>query len=168
MYLVSNSLGESSAFAYDGEDKHNWSDDDKLLSMVFYGSGGGVIGERNGYGDDGLRKWSVQTGWPGVSGGIPGFDDTPVAGPTVYFIYSGDTLIGEIDSAGVPIAAYTWGPNGLISEHRFAVTADQAPYASSDESLWYQFGPQGETLRRRLDNGLSRGRDSGRHAVKWG
>ena len=53
-----------------------------------------------------------------------------------------DTLIGEINADGTPVAAYTWGAAGLVSEHRYDTTTPQ--------SFWYHYGPQGET--RQLTN----------------
>jgi len=44
-------------------------------------------------------------------------------------------LIGEIDRNGVPQVAYTWGRDGLVSERLIP----------SGQSLYYHFGPQGET-----------------------
>ncbi len=51
-----------------------------------------------------------------------------------FYVFSGDTLIGEV-SSGSPSYAYSWGSAGLISQRTIG----------SNESLWYHFGPQGET-----------------------
>lgn len=56
-----------------------------------------------------------------------------------FYVFSGDTLIGEV-TAGTPSYAYTWGTGGLVSQ-RGIVT---------NQSLWYHFGPQGES--RQLTN----------------
>ena len=52
-----------------------------------------------------------------------------------YYIYAGDTLIGEIDD-GVPTVAYTWGPDGVASRRTLT---------GSPNSRFYCYGPQGET-----------------------
>lgn len=55
-----------------------------------------------------------------------------------FYIFDGGVLLGEIESInGVSTtkAAYTWGAAGLVSER----LVDQ------NKSLWYAFGPQGET-----------------------
>jgi len=52
----------------------------------------------------------------------------------IYYIFAGDTLIGEITTS-TPTAAYTWGADGLISRRNL----------SSSTSSWYEFGAQGET-----------------------
>ena len=61
----------------------------------------------------------------------------PAGGAKTFYIFAGGTLLGEVQgTAGNPAtAAYTWGANGLISERLIA----------SNQSLWYHFGPQGET-----------------------
>ena len=106
----------------------DWSEDNKLTSVLY--SNGDV--EPNspsvnyGYGADGLRKWSQ-----------PSTNTTPT-----FYIYSGSTLIGEVNASGAAIAAHTWGAAGLVSEHRFATTV---PTTQNAQSLWYSFGPQGET-----------------------
>ncbi|HYP13046.1 MAG TPA: RHS repeat-associated core domain-containing protein, partial [Bryobacteraceae bacterium] len=56
-----------------------------------------------------------------------------------FYIFSGTTLIGEVTN-GTPTAAYTWSPSGLISDRLLP----------SGKSLFYHFGPQGET--RQLTN----------------
>lgn len=66
-----------------------------------------------------------------VTGTEPGWNNPD------YTIYDGDTPIGEVNRAGLSFA-YTWGANGLVSENENGV------------SLWYAFGPQGET--RQLTN----------------
>lgn len=56
------------------------------------------------------------------------------AGVGTYYIFSGDTLIGEINGT-TPTVAYTHGADGVISERDL----------STSTSHWYHFGPQGET-----------------------
>lgn len=77
----------------------------------------GLTSLNYGYDAAGLRVWS-QVG----------------AGAKTFYIFSGEQLIGEITPSG-PKAAYTWGADGLVSERLF----------SPAKSLWYAFGPQGET-----------------------
>lgn len=60
---------------------------------------------------------------------------SPSNSPWTVFIYSGDTIIGEVTPSGATVA-YTWGPSGIISERLLTGTP---------KSLWYHFGPQGET-----------------------
>ena len=55
-------------------------------------------------------------------------------------MFSGDTLIGELHS-GTPTYAYSWGSDGLVSQRLLTGTP---------KSLWYHYGPQGET--RQLTN----------------
>jgi len=52
----------------------------------------------------------------------------------IWYIFDGDRLIGEIQTGGAKVA-YTWGPDGLVSERIF----------SGNKSRYYHFGPQGET-----------------------
>lgn len=61
-------------------------------------------------------------------------------GGKTFYVFSGDTLIGEVNGAGQVQRAYTWGANGLVSER----------LVPQSRSLWYHFGPQGET--RQLTN----------------
>jgi RHS repeat-associated protein len=56
--------------------------------------------------------------------------------PNTFYIYDGDRVIGEINSSTGLLAAYTWGPGGIVSERILSGTP---------KSLWYHFGPQGET-----------------------
>ena len=78
-----------------------------------------------GYGASGLRTWS-QVG----------------SGTKTFYLYAGTALIGEIPAgSSTPSAVYTWGVTGLISERLTA----------ANKSLWYAFGPQGET-RQLTDN----------------
>lgn len=60
-------------------------------------------------------------------------------GPSVYLIYDGDTVIGEFTNTGAYTgfvsAVYTWGADGLVSER----------LVPQNKSLWYHYGPQGET-----------------------
>ena len=60
--------------------------------------------------------------------------------PRRHYVFSGDTLIGELHS-GTPTYAYTWGSDGLVSQRLLTGTP---------KSLWYHYGPQGET--RQLTN----------------
>lgn len=53
-------------------------------------------------------------------------------------MYNGSHLLGEASSTGAVTAAYTWGADGLVSEHL-------SPAGGTAKSLWYLFGPQGET-----------------------
>jgi RHS repeat-associated protein len=57
------------------------------------------------------------------------------AGGKSFHIYAGDLLLGEIASSNTVTAAYTWGANGLVALRR----------VSQSKSLWYHFGPSGET-----------------------
>jgi RHS repeat-associated protein len=61
-------------------------------------------------------------------------------GQTTLYIFSGDTLIGEVAN-GAPSAVYTWGADGLAAERLIG----------AQRSLFYHFGPQGET--RQLTDG---------------
>lgn len=61
-------------------------------------------------------------------------------GQTTFYIFSGDTLIGEIAN-NTPSAAYTWGADGLVSQRLI----------STNQSRFYHFGPQAET--RQLTDG---------------
>jgi RHS repeat-associated protein len=54
---------------------------------------------------------------------------------STFYIFDGSQLLGEVSSSGTVEAAYTWGAAGLVSER----------LVPSDTSLWYGFGPQGET-----------------------
>ena len=59
--------------------------------------------------------------------------------PSTIFIHDGDLLLGEVQGLGngttVVSAVYTWGAAGLVSER----------LPAQSKSLWYHFGPQGET-----------------------
>ena len=73
--------------------------------------------------------------------------------PTTFYVYDGDLLLGEVTTTlnGTQVqtsvtAAYTWGAAGLVSEKLSPATN----WPSSGTSLWYHFGPQGET--RQLTN----------------
>lgn len=58
------------------------------------------------------------------------------SGAKTFYIYSGLILLGEIQAgATTPSAVYTWGATGPVSERLIA----------SNRSLWYAYGPQGET-----------------------
>ena len=119
-----------------------------------------------GYAFDADGNWTVGVGWTAtfddlnhrthVQGPSPDPDMTygydargrrvmsqPAGGAKTFYIFDGGTLLGEVkNTTGNPAtAAYTWGENGLISERLLTPTA---------KSLWYHFGPQGET--RQLTN----------------
>ena len=64
----------------------------------------------------------------------------PAGGVATVYIYSGDTLLGEVTN-GVPSAIYTWGEDGLVSERVLQKTNT----GTTAKSYWYHFGPQGET-----------------------
>ena len=84
-----------------------------------------------GYGASGLRTWS-QSG----------------SNAKTFYLYDGPLLIGEITSGATPIpkAVYTWGAHGLVSER----LPDANGNLANGRSLWYSFGPHGET--RQLTN----------------
>jgi hypothetical protein len=48
----------------------------------------------------------------------------PAAGTKTFYIFDGDTLLGEVqNTSGFPAtAAYTWGANGLVSERLIGST----------------------------------------------
>ena len=46
-----------------------------------------------------------------------------VGGVSTFYIFAGDTLIGETDASGNPSVIYTWGVNGLISARRISSNA---------------------------------------------
>ena len=97
-----------------------WDDRNKAVQQ----SSGGVT-VNYGYAASGLRTTS-QVG----------------SGTKTFYIYSGTTLLGEIQAgSSTPSAVYTWGATGLISERLTA----------ANKSLWYACGPQGET-RQLTDN----------------
>ena len=64
--------------------------------------------------------------------------------PTVntFFVYDGSNLLGEVSSTGTVNAVYTWAADGLAAERLLPAT--------TAKSLFYAFGPQGET--RQLTN----------------
>lgn len=51
-----------------------------------------------------------------------------------WYIFDGNRLVGEIGTGGAKVA-YTWGVDGITSER----------IIPSNKSLYYHFGPQGET-----------------------
>lgn len=51
-----------------------------------------------------------------------------------WYLFDGDMLVGEVGTAGAKVA-YTWGADGMVSER----------IIPSNKSLYYHFGPQGET-----------------------
>ena len=57
-----------------------------------------------------------------------------------FYIFDGDTMIGEAQGNNTATVAYTWGANGPIAQRKI----------TTSQSLWYDFGPQGET--RHLTN----------------
>ena len=66
------------------------------------------------------------------------------AGKKTYYIFDGQTLIGEFEGTGATAAintTYTWGADGLVSER----IAPPGGGFTSAGSLWYCYGPQGET-----------------------
>lgn len=75
---------------------------------------------------------------------------TGTTGQQTFYVFSGDTLIGEIYS-GSPTYAYTWGSGGMTSSRSLA----------SSQSLWYHFGPQGES--RQLTDATSSVADAYRY-----
>ncbi len=63
------------------------------------------------------------------------FKQVGTSGTKTFYIFSGDQLIGEI-SGSTPSVAYSWGPDGVASERLLTGTP---------KSLFYCYGPQGET-----------------------
>ncbi len=84
-----------------------------------------------GYRSDGLRAWKENT-----------------AG-RIYYIYSGTTLLCEIDSTNALSSYNTWGPTGLLSR---TVTA-------GSKETWYIFDPQGDVALRLNGNGIQQSTD---------
>ena len=62
----------------------------------------------------------------------------------VYFIYDGDTLIGEMDAYGSTTAVNTTGATGLVSRQ---------PGGMSGDPIYYLFDPLGNVLHRLNDAG---------------
>ncbi len=60
------------------------------------------------------------------------------SGARTYFLYDGELLLGEYDSAGTVTAVNTWGANGLVSRR------------SGESSVHYTWDAQG-SLAQRLD-----------------
>lgn len=60
-------------------------------------------------------------------------------GTSTFYVFDGDLLLGEVQPLGALNAqatfAYTWGATGLVA-HRDIL---------GQRTLWYSFGPQGET-----------------------
>jgi hypothetical protein len=56
-------------------------------------------------------------------------------GTVKFYIFAGDTLIGEHTGATASVA-YTWGADGLVSQQTLSGTPT---------TLWHHYGPQGET-----------------------
>ena len=73
-----------------------------------------------GYTADGIRAWKQGSG------------------ASTYFLYDGELLLGEYDSAGTMTAVNTWGANGLVSRR------------SGGSSVHYTWDAQG-SLAQRLD-----------------
>ena len=70
----------------------------------------------------------------------------PTSGAKTFYIFDGTTLLGETQNTAGPTAAYTWGASGLVSERLLTGTP---------KSLWYHFGPQGETRLLTNSSGTS-------------
>lgn len=105
--------------AGDGTNAYAWDDRSNLTSRT-----AGGLTTSYGYDARGLRVVS-QVG----------------LGTKTFYIYDGNTLVGEVNGAGQVQRAYTWGTDGLVSER----------LVGQSKSLWYHFGPQGET--RQLTDG---------------
>ena len=75
---------------------------------------------------------------------------TGTTGQKTFYVFSGETLIGEV-YADSPSYAYTWGSTGLVSQRAIG----------SSLSVWYHFGPQQET--RQLTDGTGATVDSYRY-----
>lgn len=73
--------------------------------------------------------------------GRRGYYSNTTTGDKRYFVFHGDLLLGEVTNSAANRVAYTWGPDGLVSERLL----------QSSSSRYYHFGPQGET--RALTNG---------------
>lgn len=128
-YDAANKLSAASVFSYDKDGdltssspsgaSYGWDDRGNLVSRTVSGQ----VSYAYGYNALGQRVHSVIT---------------PSAQPTVntFFVYDGSNLLGEVSSAGVVNAVYTWGADGLASERLLPAT--------TAKSLFYAFGPQGE------------------------
>jgi RHS repeat-associated protein len=79
-----------------------------------------------GYDISGARVWSEELG-----------------SARKFYVFDGDRLIGEVSGA-TPTTVYSWGANGLLNE-RFIATG---------LTLWFHFGPQGETRALTDDTGV--------------
>jgi RHS repeat-associated protein len=103
----------------------SWDPYNRMLSQ-YYQNGANLVGR---YEYDGLGHRFAD--WPYVSGNQK----------RLFYVFDGDLLLGEVqaDQFGntnpYPITANTWGAPGLVSER----------LVSQNKSLWYAFGPQGET-----------------------
>lgn len=121
--------GDGNPTQYSGGSSQTYTWDD-LSRLTSYGSVSGLL-QPVGYGYDGMGSRVSRSALT---------ESTPLT----FFIHDGDLLIGEVQvsSQGVitPSAAYTWGAAGLVSQRRLA----------NSSSLWFHFGPQGET--RQLTN----------------
>ena len=150
-YDAANKLSTTSVFSYDKDgdmtssspsgSSYGWDDRGNMVSRTVSGQ----VSYAYGYNAMGLRVHSVIT---------------PGGQPTVntFFVYDGDTLLGEVSSTGTVNAVYTWGADGLASERL-------APTGTTPKSLWYAFGPQGET--RQLTNSTGQVVDSYAYTA-WG
>lgn len=150
-----NKLLRSSS-GYPGAPPLSYDGDGNLLSISPY----------NGFSYSGSFAWddfghlsSATSDYTGATYGYDGFGHRvwmqPNSQPSyarTFYIFDGDLLLGEVGMRGssgygspgyVPVAtaAYTWGSSGLVSER--LVGGDNT--LTSGRSLWYAFGPQGET-----------------------
>ncbi|MDD2942935.1 MAG: RHS repeat-associated core domain-containing protein [bacterium] len=90
-----------------------WNSSDKMTSQTVSG-----VTSTYKYDHRGLRLVSFQAS----------------EGQWVYYVFSGDSLIGEVRSNGNQ-KAYTWGADGVVSIRD----------VTSGTSRWLHYGPQGET-----------------------
>ena len=149
-YDAANKLSTTSVFSYDKDgdmtssspsgSSYGWDDRGNMVSRTVSGQ----VSYAYGYNAMGLRVHSVIT---------------PGGQPTVntFYVYDGDTLLGEVSSTGTVNAVYTWGADGLASERLLPAT--------TAKSLFYAFGPQGET--RQLTNSTGQVVDSYAYTA-WG
>ncbi len=88
--------------------------------MVSYKIGTGNPLMTAGYRSDGLRAWKQN------------------AQGRTYYIYSGTTLLCELDATGDISSYHTWGPTGLLNRTVIA----------GNKETWYIFDPQGDVALR--------------------
>ena len=55
-------------------------------------------------------------------------------GAATFYVFDGETLLGEVSASGSVSAGYTWGADGLVSDR----------LVPSGRSVWPAWGPQGE------------------------